>query len=112
MASQVTNKSATEPDSKNRTKHRSPNYPLFDLKKAVERAKQLYDHDKTFKVPISVVHERWGYKPNSAAGNQALAAAKAYGLVTVEGSGAKRMIAVSDAGRRCVLDAADRADIL
>lgn len=97
---------------KGRQKHRSPNYPLFDLGKAVELTKKLYDSDKTHKIPIGVVHDRWGYKKHSSAGNQAVAAAKSYGLVSVEGSGEARQIAVTDVGRRIVLNAPDRAQLL
>lgn len=93
-------------------KHRSPNYPLFDLKKAVEKTKVLYDADKTHKVPILIVHERLGYKTGSSAGNQAVGALKSYGLVTVEGEGDKRQIAVSDIGRKVVLGAGDTPALL
>lgn len=97
---------------KGRSKHRSPNYPLFDLEKAVERVKVLYETDKTHKVPIGVVQERWGYKKQSGAGDQAVAAVKAYGLITVEGNGEQRQIAVNDVGRRIVLNAPDRAELI
>lgn len=97
---------------KGRPKHRSPNYPLFDLEKAVERTKVLYESDKTHRVPIEVVHERWGYTKGSTAGNQAVAAVKSYGLVTIDGNGDDRKIAVSDSGRRIVLEAQDRPQLL
>lgn len=97
---------------KGRSKHRSPNYPLFDLEKAVERTKQLYDIDKVHRVPIGIVHDRWGYKRHSGAGNQAVAALKAYGLATVDGQGEDRKVAVSEAGRRIVLGAVDRGELL
>ncbi len=97
---------------KGRQKHRSPNYPLFDLGKAVQLTKVLYDADKTHKVPILVAHERWGYTRGGTAGNQAVAAVKSYGLISVEGNGDSRQIAVSDSGRRIVLNAADRPELL
>ena len=95
-----------------RSKHRSPNYPLFDLEKAVDRTKLLYDSDKMHKIPIGVVHERWSYTKGSSAGNQAVAAVKSYGLITVEGDVDDRQIAVSDIGRRIVLGAPDRPELL
>src|SRR4051794_7549882 len=101
---------ASSDTSKGRQKHRSPNYPLFSLEKAVERAKQLYDKDKTHKVPVGVVHERWGYKKHSAAADQAVAAVKAYGLVTIDGTGSARQVAVTDHARKIILGAPDRAD--
>lgn len=97
---------------KGRPKHRSPNYPLFDLGKAVEQTKKLHATDKTQKVPIGVVHDRWGYKRHSAAGNQAVAAVKSYGLISVEGAGEQRMIAVTDVGRRIALESPDRPELL
>lgn len=93
-------------------RHRSPNYPLFDLKKAVERAQQLYDRDKTHKVPVTVLHDRWGYKPMSGALKQAIGALKGYGLIAVEGEGDKRFVAVSDIGKRILLNAPDRDELL
>jgi len=97
---------------KGRQKHRSPNYPLFDLEKAVDRVKVLYDTDKTHKVPIGVVQERWGYKKHSGAGDQAVAAVKSYGLIAVDGNGEQRQIAVNDVGRRIVLNAPDRTELI
>lgn len=93
-------------------RHRSPNYPLFDLKKAVERIQQMYDRDKAHKVPVTVLHDRWGYKAMSGALKQAIGALKSYGLITVEGEGAKRFVAVSERGRRILLDAPDKAQSL
>ena len=97
---------------KGRSKHRSPNYPLFSLEKAVERIQQLYDKDKTHKVPVDVVHDRWGYKKHSGAGNQAVAAVKSYGLVTVDGNGKQRQVAVTENGRKIILSAPDRPQLL
>ena len=97
---------------KGRQKHRSPNYPLFDLEKALQLTKVLYDSDKTHRIPILIAHERWGYTKGGTAGNQAVAAVKSYGLINVDGNGDSRQISVSDVGRRIILDAPDKAELL
>src|ERR1700730_12502522 len=93
-------------------RHRSPNYPLFELEKAVERTKQLYGSYKMYKAPIAILGERWGYKALSAALKQAVAAVKAYGLISVEGEGPARQIGVTERGRWIVLNAPDRDQLL
>ena len=95
-----------------RTKHRSPNYPAISLEKAVARAKSLYDQAKAHAVPVAAVHELWGFKALSGAGNQNVAALKAYGLIEVEGEGDKRLVRISDTGRRILLGANDRDNLL
>jgi hypothetical protein len=104
--------SSDESKAPGKQRHRSPNYPLFDLQKAMERTQQLYDRDKTHKVPVTVLHDRWGYKAMSGALKQAIGALKSYGLIVVEGEGVNRFVAVSDRGRRILLDAPDKPQLL
>lgn len=102
-------------DSETKTKKkrtRSPNFPYVDLEKAVERTRELYEKDKAHPVPITVVHDRWNYKRLSGVLQQTVAALKAYGLVEVSGSGDKREIKVSEAGRKIVLDTSDSPQLL
>jgi hypothetical protein len=82
------------------------------LGKAVNLARLLYEQDKLHKVPIGTAHERWAYKSLSSAGNQAVAAVKSFGLITVEGEGDKRMLAVTETGRKIILEAPDRDELL
>ncbi len=95
-----------------RSKHRSPNYPFVSLPRAVQLAQVLYDKDKRLPVPILIAHDRWGYKKGGAAGNQCIAALKAYSLLSVEGHGDKRKVAISDTAHRILLKAPDRAQLL
>ncbi len=96
---------ADEAVSKKRT--RSPNFPYIDLGKAVERAKELYEAYKSHEAPITVVHECWGYKKLSGVLQQTVAALRAYGLVEINGSGDKRQIKISEAGRKIVMEHTD-----
>lgn len=95
-----------------RTRHRSPNYPMIGLRKAVERAGQLHAKYKRANVPIHLVQSEWGYKPYSSVGNQCVAAVKSYGLVDVEGDGKARKVRVSDAAYRILGKSPDCQDLL
>jgi hypothetical protein len=95
-----------------RSKHRSPNYPLFGLQKAVERAYMLHEKYKRSLVPINLVQELWGYRPHGGAGNQSVAALKAYGLLDVEGDGKARRVRLTESAYRILMNSPDRADIL
>lgn len=101
------NTSAQKPKRK-----RSPNFPCIDLEKAIERAKQVYQRDKTTAVPITLIHDRWDYKAMSGMLQQVVAALKAYGLIQDEGSGKKRMIRVSESARKILLDHGDKSQII
>jgi hypothetical protein len=102
---------ATEGEIK-RTKHRSPNYPMIGLRKAVERTHALNQKYKRATVPINLAQELWGYKAHSGSGNQCVAALRAYGLVHVEGDGKARRLRISDAGYRIALNSTDRQTLL
>ena len=99
-------------DGVKKTRHRSPNYPYFGLKKAVERVKQVYDKYKRAVVPINLVQELWEYKAHSGAGNQAVAAVKTYGLIEVEGEGEDRKVRITDPGYRILAGSPDRSELL
>jgi hypothetical protein len=95
-----------------RPKHRSPNYPVIGLQKAMERAKTLYEKAKLHFVPIGVAQTHWAIKPMSASGNQSVAALKAYGLIEVEGEADKRQVRISDTARRIILNSPEREDLI
>lgn len=99
-------------DEVKRTKHRSPNYPAIGLRKAVERAKELYDKHKRHDVPVAVAHKLWGYKANSGLANQVVGAMKAFGLIEVDGEGDGRKVRLSDRGCRIILGSNDSVGLL
>jgi hypothetical protein len=90
------------------SRQRSPNYPAIDLEKALERAEVLYKNAKTHYVSVGLAQAAWGYKALSSIADQAVAALRSFGLVEVEGEGAKREIRVSDMARRIILNSPER----
>jgi len=97
---------------KGRPKDRSPNYPVIDLGKALEKAEVIHGIYKMHEMPIAMAHERLGYKPHSGAGNQCIAALRAYGLMNVTGQGAQRKVSISTEGDRIIRKAPDCEQLL
>lgn len=87
-----------------RPKHRSPVYPSIDLKAAIGRTTELWNHAQRHFVPVADAMRLWGYSPKSSGGIQTIAALKRFGLVADQGAGAGRRIGVSDMGRAIVTD--------
>ena len=93
-------------------RHRSPNYPVINLREAVERVKQLNDKAKIYEIPEAEAHILWGYKALSGNGFQLVAALKGYGLLDIRGSGTNRFVKISEDARRIILDSADAHDLI
>jgi hypothetical protein len=106
------NESAKQQEEVKRTKHRSPNYPMIGLRKAVERVGELEGKYKRSLVPIHLAQELWSYKAHGSSGNQCVAALKAYSLLEVEGDGQDRRVRLSESGHRIVRGSPDRAELL
>lgn len=101
------NETAPGPAKKS-AKHRSPAYPAFDLKTAIERARSFYHHEKRSSANVAVAAQHWGYSPASSGGRQTLAALLTFGLLEDKGSGEQRSVALTDLALRILLD--DRPD--
>jgi len=99
MASRV--KAAIKEAKKNRT--RSPNYPVLNLEKAIEKIHQLHGKCQTHPCGVGFAQDLWGYKKFSSVGDQCVAALKSFGLIEVTGAGDSRQLRVSEVGRRIVL---------
>lgn len=115
MAKEATTKTEVKPpaeDGVTRTKQRSPNYPVWSLKRVLPPLSGLYQDYKRNWVPVGIVHEKWGYKQNSGAGIQAVAAAKSYGLLESQGDGAARKVRISDSMYQLVLQHPDTPSLL
>lgn len=98
-------KQDSETPSRNTGGHgRSPGYPYISLEKAMERAQQLKEAEGFYAVPMSSAFKAWGISPTSSASPQVLAALKHFGLLEYEGSGANRLVRLTDLARRIILD--------
>ena len=86
----------------------SNRFPFINLEKALERARQLFDADKSGKpMLVTVAFELWDYGLKSSGAFQTVAALKAYGLLDDDGANADRRVRLTDAARRYFLDERD-----
>lgn len=97
-------------------KHRSPAYPFIPLKKALERAHVLYQHERRHPTALPVAAKHWGYGEKSSGGLQTVSALKQYGLVEDVGGTTGRRVKLSELALAILLDevpdSADRAAAL
>lgn len=85
-------------------KHRSPAYPFLGLETAIERARQVYEKERTHPAALPVMAGHWGFKAKSSGGLQTAAALKQYGLLEESaGSGAERRLKLSELARQILL---------
>jgi len=80
---------------KKRRKGRSPSYPGLDLEAALEKARQLYQHEKHHAASVETILGHWDYTPKSGAGLVAIAALKKFGLTEDQGRGNDRKAKLS-----------------
>jgi hypothetical protein len=85
-------------------KHRSPAYPFIPLKKALERAKTLYQHERRHPTALTVAAKHWGYGEKSSGGLQTISALKQYGLLDEVPGGGARRVKLSDLALGILLD--------
>ncbi|CAI2932033.1 hypothetical protein [Aminobacter niigataensis] len=93
----------------------STRFPFISLEKALSKAQQLFDGDRSGKaMAVTTAFELWGYSPKSSGGFQTTGALKYYGLLEDEGANAERKLKLTGAARRYFLDERDeiRADMI
>jgi hypothetical protein len=93
-----------------RPKKRSPNYPAIGLEKALERAETIRAQARHHFMPVTTARTLWNYK--KGAGDQVVAALKAFGLLEVQGESETRQVRLTEAARRILGNAPDRAELL
>jgi hypothetical protein len=87
-----------------RPRGRSPNYPGLDLETAIQRARTLYDRERTNVAHFDTIIRHWGYQAASGSARVTYAALRHYGLLTDEGSGDRKRARLSDLALRIVQD--------
>lgn len=76
-------------------------FPFISLAKSLERAKAVYDNDKSGKgLKMPVAFAAWSYSDKSSGGFQTVAALKSYGLLADEGSKDDRAIMLTSEARQ------------
>ncbi|SFT11974.1 hypothetical protein [Methylobacterium sp. yr668] len=79
-------------------------YPFIPLRKALDRAKQLWDKAGDHPVVTTDAFAVWGYSPKASGGSQTVAALKYYGIVQDIGANEARKIRLTEETRRYFLD--------
>lgn len=83
-----------QPEKDKRKVHRSPSYPVFDLKTAIEKTKSVYDSEKRSATTADVIASHMGYSQANGPGGRAVSALRQFGLIE-ENAGKYR---ISDTG--------------
>jgi hypothetical protein len=106
MATTATTHGVQPPSGKGKggDKHRSPEYPMFDLETALARARVLYDKEKLLPVPVIAAMGHFGYTAKSSGGMRTVAALLHFGLLVEEGKGTTRRVRLSELARDILLD--------
>lgn len=89
---------------RNRNSGRSPSYPEIDLGQALEKARQLWEHEKQNLAPIKAIESHWGYKEGTGTARRAVAALKSFGLLEYTGRSEQRKASLTDLAVRIILD--------
>src|SRR5260370_1104396 len=79
---------------------RSPSFPFISLKTAIDRLEAFDKHFGRHPTPADRTGAAWGMKEQSSQGDQTLAALRSYGLVLYDGTGPKRLVSISEDGRK------------
>lgn len=85
-------------------KGRSPSYPGVDLGAAIQRAEQVYQHERSHAAHYDTIVRHWGYSPKAGPGRVTFAALKKFGLLIEEGSGTARRGRLSDLALQIIQD--------
>src|SRR5690606_15784398 len=87
--------------------NRSPRHPAFDLKMAVDRARELYEQVWDHSVPVQTAKSIWGFSSTSSSGIRCIAALIHFGLLQQAGSSDDRSVRLTDRARDILIDEAD-----
>ncbi len=83
---------------------------MFDLGKAVERAKAVYEKAQHHPVGVSVLSDAWGMKSDDGRVWRSAAALIQYRLLTDSGTGKTRKFQITDTAKRIILDTAPESE--
>lgn len=79
-------------------------YPYISLRKAIERARQLWDTANDHAVIASDAVQVWSFSPKASGGSQTIAALKYYGIIQDIGANESRKVKLTEEVRRYFLD--------
>lgn len=83
---------------------RSPADPGTNLEEAFSKAKDLYDKEGKYPVPMASAFKAWGYGAKSSGAREVRAALKYFGLIIVEGENEVGKVKLTNNALRILLD--------
>ncbi|MEQ1812216.1 MAG: hypothetical protein ABL889_19970 [Terricaulis sp.] len=91
-------------DAKRAKQGRSPAYPSLALGDALEKAKDQFQAEGKYAIPMPSAFKAWGYSDKSSGGRETRASLRYFGLITVEGEGESAKVKLTDDALRVILD--------
>ena len=88
---------------KETSRHRSPAYPAFNLKTAIEKAVLVYEAHRRIGVEPDTLKRTMGYEVTTSHSMRAISALVQFGLLEEEGNAAARKLKLSELGLNIVL---------
>ena len=88
---------------KETSRHRSPAYPAFNLKTAIEKAVLVYEAHRRVSVEPDTLKRTMGYEVTTSHSMRAISALIQFGLLEEEGNAAARKLKLSELGLNIVL---------
>lgn len=103
-------KAETPAGTPKKERNRSPAYPAFDLRAAIEKLGLFHQRNGFTPAYAHLAIKDMDHKPTSSSGLRALAALLAYGLLQDTGSGKERKVTVSPRGKVILIAPPDREE--
>ena len=91
--------SPTNADAPRTGNHRSPNYPMFGLAKAIEKVGAFQEKARNSPIPVAIACEYLGVKITSSGGMRCISALQEFGLAMAEGKGKGKTLRVTETAR-------------
>lgn len=91
----MTQSEVSDENSAKRSRHRSPNYPAYDLSECVERCQKIYEAHSNRPVPLPLLAKTLGLSEKSSSLGKTTGALGQFGLIDEQGRGSAREIALS-----------------
>ncbi|HUF37954.1 MAG TPA: hypothetical protein VMN57_05475 [Anaerolineales bacterium] len=85
-------------------RHRSPNYPYYDLEECVGFLEKIYAKNGFSEIHFDFAVEHAGHSATSSTANRVISSLISFGLIDVHGSGKAKFVKISHLGKRIVLE--------
>jgi hypothetical protein len=112
----ATSKASEGAQTPNKSRTRSPGYPYISLRSAIDRAKDVWTHEKRNPAPLTAMAGHWGINLKSSSLQLIASALKKYGLLEEVEGGKDRLLKLSSAALTVILhdqeDAPERIAVL